>query len=217
MSEDEVRSIYEEMPRNEDIIEIKVLNSKNAAVTDEFLTGPVRGIMSVILVLAALAGAMYFLKDKAQGKYDWLSFRGKMAPAFASCFTASFFAGVAVCVSICVSPFSSGILRESLRMLLLLIASAGFALNFCVIFKSYGKLGAVIPCLMLALIILSPIFINLGSLKVFQLLIPTYYYLKIEFDKMYILYMLIYIIGVYLSAILLNYVFGRDDKKHFVI
>jgi len=64
VSEDEVRSIYEEMPRNEDIIEIKVLNSKNAAVTDEFLTGPVRGIMSVILVLAALAGAMYFLKTR---------------------------------------------------------------------------------------------------------------------------------------------------------
>ena len=199
-----IEEYYRAIPENDSIIEIKRLNQDAPVSKTNYLTAPLRGILSLLVVLCGLAAAMYFLQDQTEGKYDWLSPRRRILPAFASCLSAVLFAALAVLIALFCSGFSVGFRNECIAMLLFAMASSGFCLLFCIIFRSPGKLGATIPGIMISLLALSPIFFNLKVLRPIRLLLPTYYYLQSTYNSQYYVFALFYCIGVYAVAVLLN-------------
>ena len=217
IAESKFRHYYENRIRNDKIVVIKQLDSKDEVKEKNYLTVPVRGLLSLILVLTVLAASMYFLKDQEEGKYDWLPSYKRILPAFALCLSSATFTGLAIFIGLLFSDNTVGFFRELILMVLFIFATTGFGLVFCIVFKSYGKLGAAIPGILVSMLALSPIFFNLSVLRPLRLFIPTYYYLNAAHNTKYYMLMIYYCIFIYCVSFILNYLFSRKEKRNAII
>ncbi len=201
-----VKKYYETMENGNSIVTIERLDGKASSTNRQvtYLTAPIRGILSLMIVLCTLTAALYFLKEQAMGKFSWLPPTKRIIPALASCFSAACLSSVTVFISLLCSGLSTNILREVLSMFLLIISVTGFCCVFAVLFRSAGKFGAIIPSLIIIMLVLSPIFFNLKILKPIRLMLPLHYYLYSIYDSTYYLYTLLYCIATYTVAFVLN-------------
>ena len=138
-----------------------------------------------------------------------MSERKKIIPAFAHCLAALVPGAIAVLLAIGFTHISVGFARELLSMLLFVIASSGFCLVMCMLFKNPGNLGAAIPAILVVMLAVSPVFITIDMLKPVGMLFPTYYYLNSVYNSGYCLYFVYYIIGVYAVAAAINSLLNR--------
>ncbi len=210
ISDEELRANYFDREKGRSIIEMTKLSS-DAPVKQNYLISPIRGILSILLILSGLAAAMYFLKDNSNGKFAWLSPTKRILPAFATCLSASAFSGVAILLALLVGGFSVGFLREFISMILFIIATSIFSLCFCIMFKSYGKLGAVIPGIIVFALVLSPIFFNVSFFPMLRFLLPSHYYLYSIYDNAYYLYFILYSLLILAVVLILNYVLNLNN------
>lgn len=214
VDESEVRRYYDELQRKGDIVEIERLNNKGEdGDKANYLTSPMRGILALMIVLCTLAAVMLFLREQAQGRFDWLPVRKRLAPAIASCLSASCLSSLAVFISIQFSNISEGFINELIPIILYAIATAGFCVVLSVVFRSPGKVGAMIPGIIIIMLALSPIFFNIKILKPVRLMLPTHYYLYSIYDNTCCLYGILYCIAVYSVVFLLNWVLS-NRKYH---
>lgn len=203
VSEEEVGKYFDGTKRRDDVVALEKTDDTVSKNTMYLLT-PLRGIMSIMVVLCGLAAAMYFLKDKKEGKYNWMSEQKRIIPAFAQCLAALVPAAVAVLAAVAFTDISVGFVNEIISMLLFVIASAGFCLVMCMLFKNSGNLGAAIPAILIVMLAVSPVFISIDMLKPIGKLMPAYYYLNSIYNASYYLYFVYYIIGVYAVAVVVN-------------
>lgn len=193
--------------RLDDIIEVEVLNKKIEESGASMMTTPIRGLLSVVCVLCTTAAAMYFLKDEKEGRYDRLAPHKHIYPAFALTLAASLLSCFAVFIALHFSGLTTGFISELAAILMFAAAETGFCLVLCMLFNSAGKLGAMIPGLVAAMLVLSPVFFNLRELKVLGMMFPTYYYLNGIYDSSYLVSLALYTVTVYALAFVLAYLF----------
>ncbi len=205
ISEETVESYYESMQKGDDIIKIEHLNASAQKRDATYLTAPLRGIMSLLVVLCTLAAGMYFLKEQSQGKFAWLSARKRIIPALASCFSAACLSAIAVFITIYCAGVSSTFGNELLAMFLFIISVTGFCTTLLTFFRSAGKFGALIPGIIIVMLALSPIFFNVKVLRHIRLMLPTYYYLQSIYMPKYFVYTLIYCAVTYCLGFTLNF------------
>ncbi len=196
-----------------DVVEIKTFNDQRTNSDSDFLTAPFRGILSILIIFAGISGIMMFLTDQASGKYDWLTPKKRIIPAFGLCFSAVSMTGLVVFLALIFSGFIKNLLIEVIALFLFIIASTLFSLFFAVVFRSAGKLGAMTPFLILLMIVLCPIFFSIDVLKGITLLLPPYYYLNAIADSKFLIYMVIYIIALYLIVTALNCILNNRARN----
>jgi len=202
LDEAELREIYENHRKDNNFIEIHKLNSEKSDVEENITIAPIKGLSALAVFFAGLMGAMTFLKDTAYGIYDWIPAHKRILPAFVSCFAFTFLTGMMVFTVNSFTSFSQGFLKEIFSILCYIAATTGLCLNFCFLFKSYEKFGAFLPGIITAAAVLSPIFIDIPSLRCLQMVLPLYYYLHSNVD---ITIFFIYCFFIYLPALMLNY------------
>ena len=203
--EETVESYYKSMQKGDDIIKIEHLNASAIKRDATYLTAPLRGILSLMVVLCTLAAGMYFLKEQSQGKFSWLSPRKRVIPALASCFSAACLSAAAVFVTIYCAGVSSTFGNELAAMLLFVLSVTGFCTTLLTFFRSAGKFGALIPGIIIVMLALSPIFFNIKVLRPIRLMLPTYYYLQSIYMPKYFVYTLVYCVVTYCLGFVLNY------------
>lgn len=208
LSEKELEAYFNGTKTRDDIVELEKREVASTNKNAGYLLAPLRGIMALLVVLCGLAAAMYYLKDKRAGKFDWMPYSKRIIPAFAQCLAAVVPAGVAVLASIYIGGIARGVTSEFISMLLFVTAVSGFCLVMCIIFKSSGKLAASIPAMIVIMLAFSPVFFNLNMLKPLSLMLPTYHYLMAVYSGAYTEF-LIYIVCVYGFALLLNRILNR--------
>ena len=206
-------SYYYANERNNDIVEFEYLNSNKSVTQTNFLIAPLRGLLSLIVVLCSLASVMYFLKDQQSGKFDYLAPKKRFAPMFAYTLSASTLSAFAVILAIFISGISTGILNEIITMVLYIFASTAFCLCFCVIYKSYGKLGATIPALIILMLVLSPVFFDVGVLLPVKMLLPSYYYLNAVYNVEFVFLMAIYSVVMFALSYFLNNIIRKEKNS----
>lgn len=205
VSEEELQDYYRRTAIGDDIVELEKENSGANDAVSNYLMMPLRGILSLLVVLCGLAAAMYFLKDKADGKFDWMPSEKRIIPAFAQCLSATVPAAVSVLIAVCVTGISVEIIHEIVSMGLFVVSSVGFCLLMCTVFPSSGKLGAAIPAILIAMLALSPVFFNMQMLRPLSIMLPTYHYLNSVYNAEYYLYTVVYILCVYGISLMLTY------------
>lgn len=208
LSEKELEAYFNGTKTRDDIVELEKREVASINKNAGYLLAPLRGIMALLVVLCGLAAAMYYLKDKREGKFDWMPYSKRIIPAFAQCLAAVVPAGVAVLASIYIGGIARDVISEFISMLLFVTAVSGFCLVMCIIFKSSGKLAASIPAMIVIMLAFSPVFFNLNMLKPLSLMLPTYHYLMAVYSGAYTEF-LIYIVCVYGFALLLNRILNR--------
>ena len=213
VSEETVRMHYDRHDYKGSIVKFSRLDATDEEILDEnFLISPIRGILSLVIAMCSIAAAMYFLTDMTEGKYDWLSYRKRMAPAFGSCLSAAMVSSLAVLVAL----FASGIavkLIEIPAMIMYAFAVTSFALVMCTVFRSPGKLGSAIPGFLIIMVVMCPIFFNVNFLGWLRWFLPPYYYLNAITNADYIYYMAVYSACSYILAYLLNILFNRNERR----
>lgn len=212
ISEEELEYYYYVSVNTEGIVEIKKLDSEEKTQSSNLLVTPVRGILSLMVIICQLAAVMFYLKDRSEGKFDWLSENKRIIPAFGSLLSAGLLAGITAVISFFVSKMSLKPDKEIISMLLFILASTGFSLVLCCVFKSPAKLGAAVPGIIIIMLALSPVFFSFKELRLVRILIPTHYYLYSLYNQDYYLYFIYYTASVYLLAFLLN-VFLRKRRE----
>ena len=163
---------------NEEIMRFVSAGGDELGDPNHYLVTPLRGILSLLLMLSGFASAMYCYKEERIGSFVWLSQRKRMLLPILCHLTAILPAALAVYVAMALA----GILTNPLRELLLLALFCLGAALFCELIRCLAgrpeHLGALIPILMIAMVVLCPVFMDMGILRPVQKMLPPYFYLR---------------------------------------
>lgn len=214
-----LESYYDGRKLRGDIVRIRRLDSEVEVDVGNmnYLTAPIRGLLSLLVVLCTLAAAMYFLKEQSEGKFSWLPVNKRIIPALASCFSAALLSGTAVFIALQLVGISVQPAYEACCMLAFVLAATGFCSVFCVVFRSAGKVGALLPGLLIVMLALSPIFFHVKVLKPVRMLLPTVYYLESIYNTRYLLYAAIYCLVTGALSVVLNIMITRQRQPNSLI
>lgn len=203
-----LRSLRELSPELEAVTDAELLEQYNATDISEnlfafdetqgstqpphYLTTPLRGLLGVTAVLCALAAAMYYIRDTELGTFSWLSLH-KRPLAELGCQAVAVFQVTAVS-ALCLQTSGLGVNmgREILALLLYTLCCSAFAMVLRRLCGSLRLLGTVLPVLVTVMLVICPVFVDLGFLRKWQYLLPPTYYVNAAYSVRYLLLMPVY-------------------------
>ncbi|NLL93747.1 MAG: ABC transporter permease [Clostridiales bacterium] len=147
--------------------------TSSISITD-YIKTPVRGIVALLIFLAALAGGFNYIKDKNSG-FGWkMCIYDTAIPVF--------FCNISGIISLYIVGISGNITKEAATLLCYSLIVISFTCILSTLIKNLAIYCATIPIFVMGSIVCSPIFFNLSTfipaMKVLQMFfMPTYYFL----------------------------------------
>jgi hypothetical protein len=209
ITKEQIKKAYDSAIGGGDLVTFESVSGETKGAKTNYLTAPLRGLLSLVIVLCGLASVMYHQSDRENRIYDWMPKTKHIEFGFASCISAVFDSAVFVVLALTISELSMGA-YEILSAIVFMFATTAFCLLVGCITKKSSVTGKIMPFLMIILLVVSPIFFNLNSLQGMQMLFPTYYYLYSVYSPIHILYMAIYSVVVYVIVFAVNYVTEKN-------
>lgn len=162
------------------------------AQTTHYLTAPIRGLLAVVIALCGLATSMYYMEDQRQGTFGWLS-QPRQALAELGCQIVSLVqVSVMALLALILSGLAAGLGRELLVLVLYCLCIASFSALLRRICGNLRVLGTLLPLLVVVMLVVCPVFFDLGQLRTAQYLLPPTYYINGVYSNTYLLYMLLH-------------------------
>ena len=192
ISDEALREAYEISSQEGSLFNLAYVDFTEETDRQNYITAPLRGLLSLMILLCGFAAAMFFFQDEEQGMFDRISPKKRqaqlclyelaaMAPAAFVSLTALFITG------------NTGKMRwECLIMAVFLSDCTLFCSLLKRILRSAKIMGAVIPLLLLGMLVLCPIFFSYLGLRIIQILLPPYYYLNATHNTGYLAGMLLH-------------------------
>ena len=163
---------------------------------NNYLLTPVRGMLAVIMVLAALATAMYYLHDIKQGTFAWVPQRRLWAVELGCQMITAVNIGAVALLSLALTGQLQGLPEEVGMMLVYGLCVSGFAMLVRRLAAGIRGLAMVTPLLVVAMLAICPIFLNLNELRLLQLAFPPTYYVNSLTNMGYLLWMALFAGGL---------------------
>lgn len=158
-----------------------------------YLLSPIRGLLAAVILLGGMAAAMYWIKDSQNGTFCLVPANRQILPELGS----QLVTGLNLCGVSLVALLVSGQIRnlgaECLSALLYSVIVALFCMILRRLLGSIRVLGAVLPILMVAVLLVCPVFFDSAVPGLYRLLLPPTYYINSVFDTRYLWYMLPYL------------------------
>ena len=157
-----------------------------------YLTAPVRGLLAVVALLAALAAAMFFTEDLQKGTFAAVSYSGlPLLEAGCQLICLAQVAAVSL-LALTLSGMAAASGRELASAALYMLCCGSFAMALRRLFPKNEGLGGLLMPLTVTVIGICPVFFDLGFLRPIQLLLPPTYYIHSLTDGRYLAYMALY-------------------------
>lgn len=177
----------------------KLFDYESAAGTQKktsYLLSPLRGLLATLILLCSLAAGMYYIRDLEAGTFSWVNRRWLFLPELGCQLTAAVhIAGVClICLALC--GLSANLWVELGALLLYSLCCSVFAMTLRQICGSIKLLGALLPLLIVVMLVVCPVFFDLGALRTAQYLLPPTYYINASFNSSNLLYMAGYTAGL---------------------
>ena len=194
LSEEELLYYYTSRGIDTDIIKVVTVNNSGEIQENRgnYITSPLRGIVSVAVLLSSLAAAMYTLSDIQRGLYALFPLIKRLALFLCSLLSSVIPASVTALVSIYLAGLGEGLTDEIFKMVLFAMACAFVSLLLMGLFKTPKAFAVSVPIIVISAIVFSPVFINLKAVPVIQGIFPSYYYLYSFTDTHQALYLALY-------------------------
>lgn len=211
VSDEQLLSYYDDAAGPEELFRFTNLTGQSAVDGDSrhFLLWPVRGLLAVVIMLCALAAGMYYIQDREQGTFGWVSEK-RQALAELGCQLASVLQVTVIAViALALLGLTADPLRELVIVLLYSFCCSAFAMLVRRACKTVGVMGVMLPLLILASLVVCPVFLDLGVTRNIQFLLPPTYFINAVADGMYMLYMAIYAICLWA----LYWLLGKCHRK----
>ena len=194
LTDEELNGFFADSYGADEIFDFEYSSGSSAAKENDmnYLLVPLRGLLAVMIVLCGLAVGMYYIQDGDNRTFYRITRQKR--PILEAGYQLSGVTSISAVVLI--SLYIGGVGTNLLREIASLAAYALAASAFCVLIRricgTVGRLSAVTPVLIVALIAVSPIFFTISGLKPIRMLTPVYYYLTSIHDPIYLLWMLLY-------------------------
>lgn len=196
-ADDALLTHYDDFRVEISLFEFESANSSGEMVkTNGYLLAPVRGLLSVVVVLSGLAAALFFMRDEQKGSYSFLPYSKKPLIAFACGLIAVLNLAVAMLLSLYAAGLGISLLREAGALLLFAVSGCLFGMLLQQITGSIRVMCALLPLLAVVMIAVCPVFFNLQSLEPLRLFFPPTYYVRAVYQNEYILYTALYCLGM---------------------
>ena len=179
MPEDSVlEPYYRSLSEDQQVLVFTYDNGQVQEPIADVLTNPLRGLLSLLVVLAGLASCMfYYAEEEAESFLCIRGAAGRLLPLLCH-----LCAMVPVALAGLLALALSGMLHrfgiELILSALLCLASAGACETLRRLCRKQEVLGAFLPILMMMLLVLSPIFLHFKQFAILRSLLPTVYYLN---------------------------------------
>lgn len=174
--------------------------------TQSYLLTPLKGLLLVFITLCGFAAVMFYLQDDEKGTLAWIPMHRRMYFSYGYVLVATLDATLVTMISFSLLSKTLLGIKEMLMLLLYVITSACFCNFIREILGTTERLGRCIPLITIVMLILSPIFLDLGTGFVGQYFFPPTYYLRMLQNDRCVVYMLLYTGGLYLAGTLLHYI-----------
>ena len=157
-----------------------------------YLLAPVRGMLGVVAVLAGLATAMYYIRDEENGTFALIPLVRRGWVEF-GCQLVSLLHVVAVALlSLALARQTAGLGRELVASALYSLCVAGFSMLMRRLSGGIRGLGMVTPLLVVVMLVVCPVFFDLGALRQMQYLLPPTYFVNAAYSHRFLALMAVY-------------------------
>ena len=183
-----------------------IMSTADADNGDEsnYLFAPIRGLLLLIVLLCGLSAAMYLRDDKDNEIFDWMPVGNRWIFERLYILAALVPGAVAVIVTFVICGVNGDMKWEIPMMLLYILMCDMFAGILMKLTRSLKSLATAIPILMIAMLVLCPVFIFIRNMRYLSLLFPPFYYLMSKNNSLYIMYGIIYLCITIVIDVLLH-------------
>ncbi len=136
--------------------------SNTEAIDGGAMTFPLRGVMAVLIFMGALLGAVNWLSDSEKGVFKTLGYDFVNLSRFFYCGIPAGLLGISALASLLLGGQSVGAVREMLVMAGYVAAVLAFGALCTVFMKKSSVMVSVIPVIIMASLLVCPVFIDLS-------------------------------------------------------
>lgn len=176
-TEEEINASYDDERLSDDLVTFNFQSSSARIEEVNYLTAPLRGMLCILVMICGFCSSLYFLADERLGVYGLVSFRARYLILLLSNMAALTMAGGVMITSLFLCGEAEITAAEITVMALFVIASAGFSTFFAALVRDVGAFCVLTVGVFLSGIVLSPVFLDISSLRVLQVAYPSYHYL----------------------------------------
>ncbi len=157
-----------------------------------YLLSPLRGLLGTLILLCSLAAGMYYIRDAETGTFAWVSRRLQWLPELGCQLTACVHIAAVclICLSVC--GLAGNWATELVILLMYSLCCSVFAMALRQVCGSVNLMGTALPLVIVAALVICPVFFDLGALRQVQYLLPPTYYINAAYDSRYLVYMATY-------------------------
>lgn len=152
-------------------------SSLDEALEVNYLLSPVRGLLSLLVVLCGFSASLQLMKDKENGLFTWLDKKPGMWIQYAYYLVYMIPAALLMEASLFVAGLTFSAQHEILYLLLFMLSLIPFCDLWRRLLAKADLLCICIPLVLLGMLVFSPVFLDIGPFKPLQYLLPTYFYL----------------------------------------
>lgn len=180
VSERELRDNYEKNVISESLFQmVHVDGGKVTEEESDYLRAPLRGMLSLWLILCGLAASMFYIQDEKSGVFSCIPVRKRDDYALGFHMIVIGNGAVVMLAALGVAGLFTDWKREIASMFCFAVISALFCNIVRQLCRTEGRLGACIPILLLIMLVMCPVFFELKRMQIPPVyLLPPYYYLK---------------------------------------
>lgn len=212
VADEELLRHYDEFAWDTQLFEFAYLESA-AEIQDpeeaNYLLTVVRGLLAVVIAFGGLATAMYYIQDEQTGTFSLVPQKNKAAVEFGCQVISILNIGAVAFVALLLAELAVSVGREVLLLMLYTVTVALFAMTVRRLCGKMVIVGTVLPLLVVVMLVICPVFFDLGALQKLQYLFPPTYYINAVYSDRFMLLMVLYS-----AALLAIYVlFGKVLKR----
>lgn len=211
VSEEKLLSYYQEVAMDGVLFAFSYIDSETdiTQAQNNYLLTPVRGMLAVVIVLCGMATAMYYVQDTNSGTFGWLPDRKRAAAELGCQMISAVNVSAVVLIALYFIGSAVHIGRELAILLLYCLCTALFCMVLRRLVGGLRGLGMLLPLLTVVMLVVCPVFFDLGALRQAQYLFPPTYYINAAYNDKFLLYMPLYAVG--LTAV--YYLLGKLLKR----
>lgn len=181
-----LRSLYQHYQQGYTFIRFEYANGSDNQILNQensnYLLLPIRGICSVLILLAAMTGTVFWYEDQEQKIFLWLHRPYKTTIPLLYSLIPAVLAGICGLTAIIMTGFARQILQEGICMGLFLLAISAYSMLLRELLPNANNYLSAIPLSAAFSLLLCPVFVDLTAtiplLKPLRILTPVSYYLN---------------------------------------
>lgn len=214
MSDEAVLKYYDEFTADSEIFVFSNLEGTvdgDDAISTNYLMTPVRGLLSVVIVLGGLAATLFYIADEKAGTFALVPQNRRWAVEFACQMIGVLNVGIVSLLSLLLAGLGVNFGREVVLLVLNSVAVSLFCMNVRRLCGSMAGVGTVLPLLVVAMLAIGPVFFDFGGFP--RYLFPPTYYVYGAYSNSFLLQLLLYIVFLGILYCLLGKVLKRREVK----